>query len=206
MVELMEWNPLKWPLSCIAALCGIICFLIFIPTSISLFAGKNYIGEPYNIVIHYLSDLGNFIYNPRGAIFFNIGLILLGTAIMFFYIGIAEFKDKVPRTNLIRYVQIIGVFSGISLIFVGIFPENAPELHFYWSIIFFIGILLDFSLAAITLKGAPNVPQFIVYYAILAAVIDLLLVILLLPIFEWMTAITTNIFTGLMIPGMLRLE
>ena len=203
----MEWNPLKWPLSCISGILVIVIFFIFIPTSVVLFSGRDYLGEPYNIIIHYLSDLGNVNYNPNGAIFFNFGLILIGIMLIPFFMGLSNFQEEISKKNLLKVIQILGILTAFSLMMVGVFSENAPDpLHGLWSTIFFGFIFTDIILASIMIRNEPNFIQAISYYGFIICGIDLLFGITGSPFVEWMTVLVALSFVGLIVYNGFKIE
>ncbi|MHA1385751.1 MAG: DUF998 domain-containing protein [Candidatus Helarchaeota archaeon] len=142
----MEWNPLKWPLSVLSGVLMIVFFFIFTLTAVALFPPFNinlgpfdfWAMGPYNIVTNYLSDLGNYIFNPRGADFFNYGMIIVGIMIFLFFIGIMKFIEQNEHQTLVKIIRFLGFAAAIALIMIGTFSENAPTpLHELWSLLFF---------------------------------------------------------------------
>jgi len=194
----------KWPMSCKA---GILVILIY---TISIIVSWMFFPKPFNPVHNYLSDLGNYSWNPIGAFFYNFGCIFTSIALIPFYIG---FKDWYPEQkknkNLIIKVQIIGLSSAVSLAMIGIFSEDYGFSHIFWSGIYFILNLSLLFLGSIILYRyeAPkaDVPfkrggliafvitilnlSFVVYYAIYSAG----------PLLEWVTVFFSLGFVGLLV-------
>jgi len=194
----------KWPLSCKA---GVLLITIY---TVSVIIAWMFFPEPFSPLNNYLSDLGNYSWNPIGAFFFNFGNILTSIALIPFYIG---FKDWYPEEEknkkLIIMVQIVGLISAVSLAMIGIFSEDFRFIHIFWSAIYFILNLILFLLGSLILYTyeAPNVNvpfkrgglialaisivnlSFVVYYGIFSSG----------PLMEWVTVICSLGFVGLIV-------
>ena len=119
----MSKNFFKWPISIIAGIFVIVFYCTFTFISLALFP------PPYSPIDNWLSDLGNSSYSPNGAIFYNIGCILTGSALCPFYIGLYKwYMDKTWHKLLIIITQIVGVASGFALIMIGVFSEDFPAV------------------------------------------------------------------------------
>lgn len=99
-----------------------------------------------------LSDLG--IVDPWSnymvPLLFNTGLILSGLLFSFFALGFT-----LTRRHLLGKVGGVLLFlDAISLTFIGIFPENVFEWHFFFSVMFFS--LLPISLMILTAEFYVN--------------------------------------------------
>lgn len=123
----------KWPISCKA---GILVILIY---TISILVSWMFFPRPYSPLNNYLSDLGNYGWNPIGAYFFNFGCIFTSIALIPFYLGFRDwYPDEEKNKKLIIKVQIIGLLSAVSLAMIGIFSEDFGFSHIFWSGIYFI--------------------------------------------------------------------
>jgi hypothetical membrane protein len=213
----MELNPLKWPMTCIAGITMIIAFFIFIPISVALFPNMNlliYIAPPriiyfgpYNIVKNYLSDLGNYFFNPIGANFFNIGLVLIGLLLFPFFYGIYQFWEDTPHKNLLKLCRIIGFASAIALIMIGVFSENSPfPLHELWSMIFFALILIVMGISGYAILDDDNFMKFSSYYAFGAIFFNIFFMATGSPFLEWITVLTALAYAGLLIIDILKMQ
>lgn len=192
---------LKISLSCISGILVILFYCIFTFIAIALFP------LPFNPVDNWLSDLGNSGYNPNGAIFFNIGCILTGSALFPFYIGLHKwYREEIWQKFLLIITQIIGCSSGFVDIMIGIFPENFQPEHSIWSNIFFILILIILVLGSVVLFNHPDFIKPIGFYGIIVAVINLLFVFLIrTPILEWFTVFTALGYVGLVVYNMYKI-
>ena len=104
-----------------------------------LLAGYFYIDPPYKIVNNYLSQLGQIYINGElnliSFILFNFGLINVGLVIAFFYFNLYYFfVDKVSNYWALRFLQVVGVLSGLCFAGVGIFPTDiAFDYHVFFA-------------------------------------------------------------------------
>lgn len=117
---------------------GSIVGLIFILTPQVFYEGT--LGEPFSIFNHYISELGELGVSEL-AWMFNIGLILAGILFIPFMIGLSFYVD-----NIISKITIlVGVFSCVAIVFVGIYPMNYLNEHTISAISFFLsGMVMTF--------------------------------------------------------------
>ncbi len=179
----------KMPLSTLSALCLAIVFCSFTVTSIF------YYPYPWSPVTTFLSDFGNVARSPSGALIYNAGCIMTAVAAVAFYIGMGDWSGGA----LLDLGRIFGVSSGVALAMIGVFSEDFPPQHRFWSYFFFtinfFAILLTnvslmhrkgygkptmvagFTLSALTLVsflfwgGAPAVEWFTVFASIAFALL-----------------------------------
>jgi hypothetical membrane protein len=191
----MKLEFFKWPISVIAGILVITFYCTFTFVSVALFP------PPFNPIKNWLSDLGNSRYSPNGAIFYNIGCILTGLALLPFYIGLYKwYIDNIGHKILMITTQIVGCCSGFALIMIGVFSEDFLVEHIFWSDIFFKLNLLVLILASISLFFHPDAIKIIIIYGFLVAVINLLFVFFIgTPIIEWFTVFTALGFAGLIL-------
>ncbi len=200
----MEKNPLKWPISCISGVLVIVLYCAFTFLSLALYPG------PFNITVNYLSDLGSSVFNPSGAVFYNVGIILTGLALFPFFIGLNKWYTKEQwRKILLLATQLIGVVEAFSLIMIGVFPETSVDAHILWSDIQFILNLLVLLVADLALITHPKFIRPIGYYGFVVAAIQILTLALIFmgnssSLVEWFTVFTTLAFVGLIVINMFK--
>jgi hypothetical membrane protein len=183
----------KWQISSISGVFVIILYCIFTFSSWALYP------TTYSPVTNWLSDLGNSIHNPNGAILYNLGCILTGIALFPFFIGLYKWysEERRFRTRLLA-VQTIGCLAAFSLIMIGVFSENASWLHNMWSEVFFILNLIVLVLIGAFLFTHPRYIKAISYYAFAVAAINLMFLVLpSTPLLEWFTVFTALGYVGL---------
>jgi len=122
---------------------------------------------PYSPINNALSDLGCYNFNPKGAIFYNLGCILTGILLFPFFIGFyIWYRDKVWHKLLGYSFQILGGIFSINLIMVGIFSEDFPIQHSIFSIALFLSFLVVLILGSIFLGFHPESIKIIIVYGI----------------------------------------
>ena len=115
-----------WPIISSAGIAAVVVYLIF-----ALVAFLKYPGA-YGPLTNWLSDLGNPLDNPSGAIFYRLGCVLSGAALILFYLKLGIWNPGSKKTRVILNVaQCMGVFSAVCLIITGILPlGTSTEIHF----------------------------------------------------------------------------
>jgi hypothetical membrane protein len=127
---------MRLPISSLAGVAVVGLYCVFTFASLALYP------VAYSPVTNWLSDLGNSSYNPRGAVFYNLGCIATGIALFPFFIGLYEWYTVNRRLRLGLIVwQAEGCVAAFSLIMIGVFSEDSGWPHTLWSVVFFILIL-----------------------------------------------------------------
>lgn len=190
----------RWPILTIAGVLVIVFYCVFTFTSIALFP------TAFSPVNNWLSDLGNSSFSPRGAVFYNIGCILTGLALMPFYGGLYKwYTSEKRRKVMIMVTQAAGLFSAFALIMIGVYSEDYMAQHVFWSDVFFIFNLIVLILANVSLMTHPRFRRPIGYYGIIVALINLLFVVASnTPLLEWFTVFTALGYAGLLSYNTLR--
>ncbi len=197
----MEFNLLKWPISCIAGVMVIILYCAFTFTSWALYPTS------YSPVENWLSDLGNSSFNPNGAIFFNVGCVLTGIALFPFFGGFYKwYTDEKWRKISLIITQTLGSLAAFSLMMIGVFSEDYGEMHHIWSVVFFVVILTVLILLGVSLFTHPNYIRPIAYYGFVVAIINLIFASYNIPLLEWFTVFTALGYVGLLVYNMFKTE
>ncbi len=188
---------MKKPISSIAGFITSIFFFSATFISWALFPNPiNPFANPFNPFYNWLSDLGNSSYNPNGAIVYNIGQILTGSAFFVFIFGLYQWylDNKMDRVLLI-IIQIIGGFAAFADIMIGIFSEDFPSEHGFWSTTFFITMVLVLSLGGLFVYRHPDLNKYIGLYGFVVAAFNLILVLSVNTfIIEWIAVFTMHPF------------
>jgi len=187
------------PFSFLAGVAVVVLYCVFTFASFALYPAA------YSPVTNWLSDLGNSSYNPKGAVFYNLGCILTGIALFPFFIGLYEWYTVNKRFRLGLVVwQAEGCVAAFSLIMIGVFSEDSGSLHTLWSAVFFIlilGVLLGVGSLLFT---HPRYIRKIAYYGFIVAAIDVLFIFFDAPWLEWFTVFSALGYVGLMAYNMLK--
>jgi hypothetical membrane protein len=196
----MERNPLKWPISCIGGLGVIVLYCLF--TFISALPYP----PPYGPATNWLSDLGSWSGNPRGAIFYNVGCVVTGLALFPFYIGLYIWYDShIGRRILLSIGQVFGLCAAFSLMMIGVFSADSGAPHLFWSAAFFTLNFIVMLLVITSLITHPKFMKPIGVYGYVVTVASLLFDFSVGgPLVEWFTVFTSLSFAGLLVFNMLR--
>jgi hypothetical protein len=174
-----------WPAISIAGIAAVAVYLIF-----ALVAFLKYPG-PYGPLTNWLSDLGNPLDNPSGAIFYRLGCVLSGAALVLFYLKLGIWNPGSKRTRILLTVaQCTGVFSAVSLIITGVFPlGTSTEIHSLWSMMLYISLGFFLTFSATALMKNPAFKKGFGYYAFLTAAVNFVFGAILHEIFwaEWIS-------------------
>jgi hypothetical membrane protein len=199
-------NTEKMPLTSIGGFLVIMIFLICTFTSSMLYSGS------YSPLNNWLSDLGNSKYNPTGYIFFNIGCILSGLAMILAVLGFEKWKTNNHKQNkLILLSQFSGGVMAFALIMVGIFSEDYGIIHYIWAAVFFILLFIFLIIINLALKNHENYIKWIWYYSIISIMIDFIFMFTMIiglhiTILQWLAVFSGLIWIGLIGYNTLKLQ
>jgi len=101
-------------------------------------------GEPYSIFNHYISELGE-VGVAVFAWLFNLGMFVSGILFIPFMIGLGLYLRNIVG----KLAGLVGVFSSVSIVFVGIYPMNFPMEHATAALSFFLSGMLMTALWAL---------------------------------------------------------
>jgi hypothetical protein len=126
---------------------------------------------PYGPLTNWLSDLGNPLANPSGAIFYRLGCMLSGVALVLFYLRLGIWNTGSRRTRVpLTVAQCAGVFSAVSLIVTGMFPlGTSTKIHSLWSMMLYISLGFFLTFSATALMKNPAFRKGFGYYAFVTA-------------------------------------
>jgi hypothetical membrane protein len=173
----------------------IICYLNFTLLSWLLYPSE------YNPMTHYLSRLGDYIANPYGAIFYNLGCIFTGLALIPFFFGFRIWYKPQKRVNYVFAIgEILGIISGVALVMIGVFSEDQGQPHLIASSVFFLVNFFTLFILSIAFLLHDRSFKLIPVYGILFDVSTLILSFQIGgPIIEWFTVFGSLFFVFLVI-------
>jgi len=174
-----------WAVASSAGIAAVVVYLIF-----ALVAFLKYPGA-YGPLTNWLSDLGNPLNNPSGAIFYRLGCMLSGAALVLFSLKLGIWNTGSKKTRvLLTVAQCTGVFSAVCLIITGIFPlGTSTEIHSLWSIMLYISLGFFLTFSATALMKNPAFKKGFGYYAFLTAAVTFIFGAILHEMFwaEWIS-------------------
>lgn len=190
--------PRKWPISLVAGIGVISTYWTCTLVALYFYFSTGF----YNPVFNWMSDLGSFALNPNGALYFNIGCILSGLGLFPFFFGLYEWYIGGKRNkNLTKATQVAGFISAFAMIMIGVYPEDLLAIHITWALTLFMVNTMTLIFPAIALyqySFTKNVAKF----AIFTACVNILLLIFITPLLEWLTIIFSFMFIAVLIQNM----
>ncbi len=155
--------------------------------------------EPYGPLTHYLSRLGNYVYNPVGAWFYNAGCVITGLSLIPFFVGLGlwQAENSIGRL-LILAGRLLGLCSAVGLMMIGVFSEDTGSPHIEASRFFFLLLFLVLFLVNVGLLTSAGFPKPVALYGILIDLTSLVLDLLLGgPVVEWIAVFGSLAYVGL---------
>lgn len=182
------------PLSTTSAICLAVVFCSFL--TVSMF---NY-PRPWSPLTTYLSDFGNMKVSPLGSLFYNAGCIMTGAAVVAFYLGMSDWEADDRRMLLLGAARVLGIASGVALALIGLYSEDYPSLHRFWSFAFFTLNFFSIILVNTSLVGRRDYgrPTMIVGFGLSIVTIVSFLTWGGTPSVEWFTVFTSMTFAVLL--------
>jgi hypothetical protein len=161
------------------------------------FAVVAYLHYPgaYGPLRNWLSDLGNPMDNPSGAVFYRLGCGLTAVFLLAFYSGLSQWNtgDKKMRV-LLTIAQAAGIFSALSLIMTAIFPLGTQtDMHRFWSMMLFVSLGFFLIFSATSLLRHPAFARWVAYYGLLTSAFNFVNGAILMAVFgdvyvgEWIS-------------------
>jgi hypothetical membrane protein len=199
-------NTKKMPLTSMGS------FIIIVISFMSAHASSMLYNGSYSIFNNWISDLGSSNKNPAGHIYFDIGCIFVGMAIIISTIGLEKWKTpSCKQNNILLFSQFCGLLMALALIMVGIFSEDYGAIHYFWASIFFILFFIFMILTNIALKTHLHYLKFVWYYALITIMINFLFILastvgVHMPLLEWLAVLSGLIWMGLIGYNTLKLE
>jgi hypothetical protein len=145
----------------------------------------------YSPLTNWLSDLGNPLANPSGAVFYRLGCTLAGAALIVFYVKLSIWNTGARTTRaLLAIAQCAGVFSAVSLIVTAVFPLGiSTPIHSLWSMMLYMSLGFFLTFSATALMKNPAFKKGFGYYAFATAGVNFAFGAILHEVFwaEWIS-------------------
>ena len=158
-------KPLIGP---IYGIMGLVLYLFLAVVAFSFYPSS------FGPVNNWLSDLGNNLLNPGGAIFYRLAGILSGTALLAFFLTLA-YWTKGQRKGirvLFLLVRVFGLIASLSFIMTGVFSEDMMPMHSWFSITLYISFGTAIALTGITVSFSKILPRWFAAFCFLAWAFD----------------------------------
>jgi len=189
----------------ISSVFGVLVIGIYIAFTITSYL--HYSAE-YSPLTNWLSDLGNPLANPSGAVYYNLGCILTSIALVVFFIGLSGWNTGEKKMKILLSIgQITGIFSAFSLIITASFPLGEhTSVHSAWSMIIYISVAFFFTFSGSALLKHPAFAKWIAYWGFLAAAFNFINGAILSYVLEneffigeWVTVTMLIVYVGMLV-------
>jgi hypothetical membrane protein len=172
-------------LTSISGFTAVFIYLVFTMVSFLIYPSK------YNPLNNWLSDLGNPLESPSGAIYYNLGCIVTAVLLILLCIGLRNWDTGSKRIKvLLAIARIAGILAGVSLIIAALFPLGTfTPVHEVSSKLFsvFLGFFLAF-LSTVFLRH-PAAIKWYAGFGFLTALVNFIYGVFLYKVFiaEWIS-------------------
>lgn len=158
----------------ILSIAGITAVLIYLAFSSIAFL---YFPNTFGPLTNWLSDLGNPIKNPSGAIFYNLGGLLTSIALVPFFVGLYLWNTNDRKMRiLLSLAQVSGIFFAFSFAMTALFPLGVNDsVHSLFSIILFIFIGFFELFSASAIRRSPARIKWVPFFGFLVAIANFII-------------------------------
>jgi len=163
-------RSIKLYISPISGITGLALYLV-----LSVVAFSSY-PSSFDPMDNWLSDLGNNLLNPGGAIFYRLAGILSGLALLVFFLTLAygiKGQGKLIRV-LFFLVRIFGLIASLSFIMTGVFSEDMMPMHSWFSITLYIAFGTAIAFTGFAVLFGWVLPHWFVAFCFLAWAFDII--------------------------------
>ncbi len=126
---------------------------------------------PYSPLYNWLSDLGNPVANPQGAIFYNGGLALTAGGVLLFFLGLTQFRMKENRLQTLMIALTVGFGSlgAFGMLMTTLFPINHAAVHSFWGKVNFICTGSGFAFSVAAFRYYARYPRWLLILGVVVA-------------------------------------
>jgi hypothetical membrane protein len=149
---------------------------------------------------NWLSDLGNTVLSPRGAIFFRLDMWVVGLALIAFFFGLRAWSRG--RGWLVRIpvalAQVSGFVAALALVMTGVFPENRLAAHALWATVLFLALGTAVWFMAWAILAHPHFSRFVSGFAFAVCAVDVVATAVRRHWLEWVAVALLLILVGVL--------
>lgn len=131
---------------------------------------------PYSPIANWLSDLGNPDVNIIGAVFYNTGITVAGSALMIFFLRLTKLGMANNRLQciMILLTVIFGCIGSLAIIMTAIYPINQPSQHSFWSMILYLSLWTAFAFSVAALRYYARYPRWFLAFGGIVVIVDMI--------------------------------
>jgi len=160
----------EYPLNIVLGLFVVVCYVTCTILAFTRFP------LPYSPFNNWLSDLGNPDANPAGAGFYNTGIVLVGYALMLFFLRLT--KWRMADNHIQRIMTLLttgfGCVGSLAMIMTAIYPINQPSQHSFWSMILYISFGTAFAFSVATMRYYVSYLRWLLILGVIVAFVDMI--------------------------------
>jgi hypothetical protein len=159
----------KFSINPISGISGLVLYLVLSAVAFSFYPSS------FNPMGNWLSDLGNNLLNPEGAIFYRLAGILSGAALLVFFLTLG-YRTKGQRKAIriqFALVRVFGVMASLLFIMTGVFSEDMMPMHSWFSIALYITFGTAIALTGFAALYNTVLPRWFSIFCFLAWAFDI---------------------------------
>lgn len=168
----------QWKMTFLAGLLTVLAFVNLVWFSMTLFPGT------FTPFTHQFFDLGIKLLNPRGAIYYQLALILSGIGLYFFFWGLKVWYEK---SRSVTAIIIVGSLVGISFVTKGFNVFSSGNNLF---------ISFAMYLTGTTLLNHPKIPKWLSIFSVSVGGISVILSFFNPIWLSWITTLSWLLFVA----------
>jgi len=125
---------------------------------------------------------------------------MTGATVVAFYLGMSDWEVDDRRMLLLGVARVLGIASGVALALIGLYSEDYPSLHRFWSFSFFTLNFFSIILINASLVGRRGYgrPTMIVGFGLSIVTMVSFLALGGTPSVEWFTVFASMTFAVLL--------
>jgi hypothetical protein len=193
-MEIKKGGSHKASVTNLIARACIIASIIYILTTLAAYLTYPL---PFSPINNWLSDLGNPLNNPRGAVVYNIGCIIVSLILIPYFWQLRVLLTGKRKTDIPLMIAIIsGILSSVFLIVTASFPLGThTDIHSSFSGVHFISVDFFLSFTAVAFWLDPRKPRWLAILGYVISIINLITMCIFRIFFgEWITVISFIVY------------
>jgi hypothetical protein len=160
---------IKLSINPISGISGLVLYLALSAVSFSFYPSF------FSPIGNWLSDLGNNLLNPEGAIFYRLAGILSGGVLLVFFSTLGDWiKGQGKKIHILFFlIRVFGLIGSLSFILTGVFSEDMMPMHSWFSITLYITFGTAIALIGFAVLFSAVLPGWFSAFCFLVWAIDI---------------------------------
>lgn len=152
---------------------------------------------------NWLSDLGNTVLSPHGAIFFRLDMWVVGLALIAFFFGLRAWSRGrgLWLRLLVVAAQVSGFVAAVALVMTGVFPENRLAAHSLWATVLFLALAIAVWFIGWAILAHPHLSSLLAGFAFAVCAVDVIAVTARRHWLEWLAVVLLLTLVGVLAHG-----